>query len=226
MFFDLWVQSWRKRKAKGDVIVVRYADDTIVGFQHRWEAENFLNDLEVRLNRFGLSLHPDKTRLIEFGRFAAVRRKNRGQGKPETFDFLGMTHFCVKTLKGKFRVGRKPVPKRVRRTIRRIKEELRRRMHLGKHQIARWLGKVINEWLNYYAVPDTQRVQRAFIGAVKGLLLRHLRWRSQKDRTKRGDRGNSAFYRDCSDDHHAAAWCVFDGLMRLTKSTPSMTSAR
>ena len=125
---DLWVHKvWRKRSGKGVTIVVRYADDFVVGFQHRWEADSFLNDLRERLAEFGLNLHPDKTRLIEFGRFATRDRKNRGQGKPETFDFMGMTHFCVTTKRGKFRVGRKPSPKRVRRTLRRIREELRKR---------------------------------------------------------------------------------------------------
>ena len=122
--FDLWMhKSWRERRAKGDMIVVRYADDFVVGFQHRWEAESFLDDLRERLAKFGLELHPDKTRLIEFGRFARARRKERGLGKPETFDFLGMTHFCAKTLSWKFRVGRKPARQRVRRTLRRIKDE-------------------------------------------------------------------------------------------------------
>ena len=180
--FDLWVdKSWRNRKGKGDMIVVRHADDFVVGFQHRWEAENFLNDLRDRLAKFELDLHPDKTRLIEFGRFARVNRKERGLNKPETFDFLGMTHICVKTHRRKFRVGRKLSRKRVRRTLRRIKEELRRRMHWSKHEVARWLGKVINGWLNYYAVPGTSRALETFVLAVKRLLLRTLRRRSQKD---------------------------------------------
>ena len=182
--FDLWSQAWRKRKGKGDMIVVRYADDFVVGFQHQWEAENFLNDLRERLTRFGLDLHPDKTRLIAFGRFAKARRKERGLGKPETFDFLGMTHFCAKTLRGKFRVGRKPSRKRVRRTLRRIKEELRRRMHLSKHEVAKWLGRVISGWLNYYAVPGTSKFAEAFENAVRWLVLRTLRRRSQKDATE------------------------------------------
>ncbi len=181
--FDLWVhRSWRRRKSKGDMIVVRYADDFVVGFQHRWEAESFMDDLRERLARFGLEMHPDKTRLIEFGRFARVDRKSRGQGKPETFDYLGMTHFCAKTLKGKFRVGRKPARDRVRRTLRRIKEELRRRMHWSTHDTARWLGRVINGWLNYYAVPGTSRALKAFVRAVRHMFLRTLRRRSQKDR--------------------------------------------
>ena len=181
--FDLWAQSWRKRKGKGDMVVVRYADDFVIGFQNQWEAENFLSDLKSRLARFGLALHPDKTRLIAFGRFAIARRKERGLGKPETFDFLGMTHFCVKTLRGKFRVGRKPSRKRLKRTLRRIKDELRRLMHLSKHEVAKWLGRVINGWLNYYAVPGTSKLVQAFSKAVQRLMLRTLRRRSQRDVT-------------------------------------------
>lgn len=181
--FDLWGQAWRKRKAKGDMILVRYADDFVIGFQYRWEAESFLSDLRQRLGQFGLDLHPDKTRLIEFGRLATRDRKNRGQGKPETFDFMGMTHSCIITKKGKFRVGRKPSRKRFRRTLRRIKEELRKRFHMDRHDLARWLGRVINGWLNYYAVPGSSKSLSRFVEAVKRLFLRALRRRSQKDRT-------------------------------------------
>ena len=181
--FDLWVhKTWRGREAKGDMIVVRYADDFVVGFQHKWEVDRFLNELRERLARFGLELHPDKTRLIEFGRFAKLSRRNRGLRKPETFDFLGMTHFCDQTQAGKFRVGRKPSRKRVTRTLRRIKGELRKRMHMGKHVVAKWLGRVINGWLNYYAVPGTSRSLSSFICAVERLFLRTLRRRSQRDR--------------------------------------------
>ena len=180
---DLWIhKTWRGRKAKGDMIVVRYADDFVVGFQHKWEAERFLNDLKERLAHFGLSLHPDKTRLIEFGRFAKANRKRRGQCKPETFNFLGMTHFCAQTRTGKFRVGRKPSRKRVGRTLRRIKDELRKRMHMGAHTVAKWLGRVINGWLNYFAVPGTSCYLSSFIYATEGLFLRAMRRRSQKDR--------------------------------------------
>jgi len=182
--FDLWAKSWRNRKVKGDMIVVRYADDFVVGFQYRWEAESFLNDLRERLAQFELDQHPDKTRLIAFGRFAIARRKERGLGKPETFDFLGMTHYCAKTLRGKFRVGRKPSRKRVTRTLRRIKAELRRRMHLSKREVAKWLGRVINGWLNYYAVPGTSKSAEAFTHSVLRLMLRTLRRRSQRDVTE------------------------------------------
>ena len=177
-------ESRRKTATPQTYSRARLSPTLLVGFQHRWEAGNFLNDLRKRLAGFGLALHPDKTRLIAFGRFAKARRKERGLGKPETFDFLGMTHFCVTTLRGKFRVGRKPSRKRVRRTLRRIKEELRRRMHLSKREVAEWLGRVINGWLNYYAVPGTSPALKTFVEAVKRLLLRILRRRSQKDRTE------------------------------------------
>ena len=182
--FDLWTNgSWRGRKAEGDMIAVRYADDFVVGLQHRGEADRFLNDLKERLARFGPGLHPDRTRLIGFGRFAKADRKRRGQGKPETFDFLGMTHFCDRTRKGWFRVGRRPSRKRVRRTLARIRDALRRRWHMDRHDSARWLGRVIGGWLNCYAVPGASRSLSAFVQAVRRLLLRALRRRSQRDRT-------------------------------------------
>ena len=181
---DLWVhKKWRKRSAGGDMIFVRYADDYVAGFQHRRDAERFLADLKERLDQYQLQLHPDKTRLIEFGRFARANRASRGRGRPETFDFLGMTHYCEQTRQGRFRVGRKPAGKRVRRTLRRIKEALRRRWHEDKHNTARWLGRVISGWLNYYAVPGSFRFLSAFVYQAKRLLLRGLRRRSQKDRT-------------------------------------------
>ena len=117
--YDLWVHQWRQRCARGDVVVVRYADDTIVGFEHRHEAEQFLADLKARLARFGLALHPDKTRLIEFGRCAIANRRTRGLGKPELFDFLGFTHYCATRRSGSgFVLGRKPVRKRMRAKLR------------------------------------------------------------------------------------------------------------
>ncbi len=170
--------------AGGDTIIVRYADDFVCGFQHLGDAKRFLRDLGERLAHYGLELHPDKTRLIEFGRFARADRRKRGQGKPETFDFLGMTHFCDQSRKGRFRVGRKPSGKRVRRTLRRIKEELRMRWHDNRHETARWLGRVINGWLNYYAVPGSGRDLRRFIYQCRRLLMRALRRRSQRDHTE------------------------------------------
>ena len=182
---DDWFHTiWRKRKAGGDTIIIRYADDFVCGFQHEGDAKRFLRDLGERLARFGLELHPDKTRLIEFGRHAKANRRKRGLGKPETFDFLGMTHFCDQSRKGRFRVGRKPSRKRVNRTLRRIKERLRTRWHHNRQDTARWLGRVINGWLNYYAVPGSGRYLERFIHHCKRLLLRALRRRSQRDQTE------------------------------------------
>src|SRR5207244_3025825 len=119
--FDLWVQQWRKKRAHGDVVVVRFADDFIVGFQHRSDAERFLAELKERFQKFGLELHPEKTRLLEFGRFAAENRQRRKEGKPETFDFLGLTHICAKDRKGRFVVKRRTVRKRVQAKLRKVK---------------------------------------------------------------------------------------------------------
>ena len=127
---DLWVQAWRKKVARGDVIIVRYADDAVLGFQHREEAERFLEQLRERLRKFGLELHPEKTRLIEFGRYAAERRKKRGEGKPETFNFLGFTHICGTNHKtGNFTVHRKTIGKRMAAKLKQIRAQLRQRMH-------------------------------------------------------------------------------------------------
>lgn len=127
---DLWVEAWRRNVARGDMIVVRYADDVVLGFELKEEAERFLRELRERLAKFGLEVHPEKTRLIEFGRYAAQNREGRGQGKPETFDFLGFTHMCGMTRKtGYFVVRRKTVKKRMRAKLQALKEELRKRMH-------------------------------------------------------------------------------------------------
>jgi len=140
--YDLWTHRWRQRCATGDVIVVRYADDTIVGFEHQHEAERFLADLKARLARFGLTLHPDKTRLIEFGRSAIANRHARGLGKPESFDFLGFTHFCATRRSGSgFVLGRKPVAKRMRAKLREIKEQLMAIRHEGATLVS--IGAVI-----------------------------------------------------------------------------------
>ncbi len=181
---DLWLQKkWRSREAKGDAIIVRYADDFVVGFQHKEDAERFLSAVKERFGSFGLEIHPDKTRLIEFGRFAMENRRQRGQGRPETFDFLGFTHYCAKTREGgRFLLGRKPVAKRMRRTLKRIKEEIRRRMHHNIKDTARWLGRVVDGWLNYFAVPTSFRYLRQFVARLMRLWLRALRRRSQKDR--------------------------------------------
>src|ERR1022692_22372 len=142
--YDLWVEQWRTRHARGDMIVVRYADDTIVGFQHRQDAERFQIDLKERLAKFALSLHPEKTRLLEFGRYAAGRRAERGQGKPETFDFLGFTHYCSTRKDGAgFQLGRKTQRKRMKAKLREIKETLRRHRHTPIDEQGRWLGAMM-----------------------------------------------------------------------------------
>ena len=164
-------------------IIVRYADDFVVGCQRKEDAEQFLRDLKERLGQFALDLHPDKTRLIEFGRFAMVDRRARGARRPETFDFLGFTHYCRKTRNGGFGLGRKPIAKRVKRTLKRLKERLRARMHEDVHDTAQWLGKVVNGWLNYYAVPTSAQTLRGFIRRLEWIWLTTLRRRSQKTRT-------------------------------------------
>ena len=180
---DLWFhRKWRRHDVQGDAIMVRYADDFVVGFEQKQEAERFLAALKERFAGFDLRLHPGKTRLIEFGRFAMSNRRRRGWGKPETFDFLGFTHYCARDRNGRFQLGRKPMARRMTRTLKRIKEVLARRRHRSKTELARWLGRVIDGWLNYYAVPTSFRWLDRFVRCVKRLLLRTLRRRSQKDR--------------------------------------------
>jgi len=181
---DLWFKSERKsRKIGGESYIVRYADDFVVCFQYKVEAERFLQDLRVRLEKFGLSLHPDKTRLIEFGRDAEGDRRDRGEGRPKTFDFLGFTHYCRKTRSGRFGLGRKPIAKRMARFLKRIRGELIRRMHHSVHETGKWLGQVLNGWLNYYAVPWSYPSLRRCYKCLKWIWLCTLRRRSQKDRT-------------------------------------------
>src|SRR5438876_4128815 len=142
--FDLWVQQWRKKRSHGDVIVVRYCDDFIVGFQHRFDAEQFRAEVKERFLKFSLELHPEKTRLLEFGRFAASDRKQRKLGKPETFDFLGLTHICGATREGKFTVKRKTVRQRLRAKLKEVHAELRRRLHDPIPEVGHWLRSVVN----------------------------------------------------------------------------------
>jgi RNA-directed DNA polymerase len=180
---DLWAQQWRNRHAHGDVIIVRYADDFVLGFQHRHEAERFLNDLQERLGPFGLSLHPEKTRLIEFGPFAAVKRRRLGQGKPETFDFLGFTHICSQTRKGKrFTVKRQTVAKRLRAKLHDIKEGLRRQMHAGIGAIGVWIRSAVIGYMNYHAVPGNFRAIYSFRSQVIRHWYRALRRRGNRRR--------------------------------------------
>ena len=188
--FDLWVQQWRKKQAQGEVIVVRYCDDFIVGFQHRHEAERFLADLHERLMRFGLELHPDKTRILEFGRFARENRNRRGERKPETFDFLGFTHSCSQTRKGMFTVLRKTMHKRRQAKLREVYLELKRRMHDSVPKQGAYLRSVVGGHFRYYGIPMNGPSLSAFRKEVGRLWCKVLRRRSHKhslvwDRMKR-----------------------------------------
>jgi RNA-directed DNA polymerase len=181
--YDLWVSQWRRRHAAGEVIVVRYADDMIIGFEHQHDAERFVADLSGRLAEFGLGLHPDKTRLIEFGRNAVADRRSRGLGKPETFDFLGFTHYCAtRRSGGGFVLGRTPIRKRMRAKQREIKEQLRATRHDGIEVQGQWLAKVLRGWLAYYAVPMSAPAITAFRHHLIERWLRAIRRRGQKHR--------------------------------------------
>jgi RNA-directed DNA polymerase len=181
--FDLWAKRWRRREARGDMIVVRYADDIIVGFEHETDAHRFREAMRVRLQEFSLSLHPEKTRLIEFGRQAAVRRARRGLGKPETFTFLGFTFVCGKSRRGRFLIHRKTRRDRMRAKLRELKVELRRRRHQPLPAQGKWLRQVVRGFFAYHAVPTNGRSLVAFRYHVTNLWRRSLRRRSQKDRT-------------------------------------------
>jgi RNA-directed DNA polymerase len=178
--FDLWAESWRRREAAGDMIIVRYADDIIVGFEREDDARRFLDAMRERLGKFALSLHPDKTRLIEFGRHAADRRAQRGLGKPETFQFLGFTHICGKSRQGRFLLKRKSRRDRMRAKLKAIKQELKRRMHQPIPAQGKWLGQVVKGWFNYHAVPTNSRALSAFRFHVTDIWRQTLRRRSQK----------------------------------------------
>ena len=180
--FDLWVQQWRKRNATGDMVVVRFADDFVVGFEHRSDAERFLGELVERFRQFALELHPEKTRLIEFGQFAARSRKKGGRGKPETFDFLGFTHVCGKKRNGRFTVLRRTMRRRMQAKLRSVKDELRRRMHQPVPEVGQWLRSVVDGHMRYYAVPMNGRVVAAFRYHVMWYWWRTLKRRSQKHR--------------------------------------------
>jgi RNA-directed DNA polymerase len=177
--FDLWVQQWRGRHARGDVIAVRYADDWVAGFQYRDDAERFQRAVEERLGLFGLKLHPQKTRLIEFGRYARENRRRRGQGKPDTFDFLGFTHCCGKTRKGKFMVLRITSGKRLRAKLLAVKTELRKRMHQPIAEQGKYLRSVVAGHGRYFAVPCNGARVQAFRFQVGRLWHRTLCRRSQ-----------------------------------------------
>jgi len=180
--FDLWADQWRKRHARGSVIIVRYADDFVMGFQDRSDAERCLRDLRRRFEQFGLQLHPDKTRMIEFGRYAAERRAKRGQGRPETFDFLGFTHICGTTRKGAFTIKRQSISKRLRAKLQEIKLQLTARMHASVTNVGKWLRSVVQGWFNYHAVPGNSASLDALRTQVQRYWLHVLRRRSQKGR--------------------------------------------
>src|SRR5438445_507766 len=180
--FDLWVNVWRQKWAQGEVVVVRYADDTIVGFQYQTDADRFLENLRERLAKFGLELHPDKTRRIEFGRFAEENRKRRAEDKPETFDFLGFTHISANNGIGRFTGRRKPIRKSMRAKLRELKQELHRRMHDPVPQTGGWLKSVVQGYFNYYAVPGNLESLAVFRDRLLGLWWRTLRRRSQQHR--------------------------------------------
>jgi RNA-directed DNA polymerase len=181
--YDLWVQHWRRREARGDMIVVRYADDTIVGFEHQADAERFLAALKDRLAAFSLSLHPAKTRLIAFGRWAGDERARRGEGKPDTFDFLGFTHICAKTRDGlRFQLRRKTQRQRHRAKLKAVKDALRRNWRATIDQQGRWLAAVIRGHMAYFAVPTNSPTLAAFRHHLGRIWCRYLRRRSQRHR--------------------------------------------
>ncbi len=180
--FDLWAHQWRSRHARGDVVIVRFADDAVVGFEHEDDAQRFWADLRDRLAEFGLELNAEKTHLIEFGRFAAERRRARGLGKPDTFQFLGFTHICAKTRKGRFKLKRITASKRMRAKLREVKISLNKRRHLPIPEQGRWLASVLRGHCNYYAVPDNSEAIRAFRYWIVRHWLRALRRRSHRTR--------------------------------------------
>ena len=177
---DLYAERWRRREAAGDMIIVRYADDFIVGFQHESDAKRFLDALRERLAEFALSLHPEKTRLIEFGRYAAQNRKRRGLGKPETFNFLGFIFICGKSRRGGFLIKRKTRRDRMRAKLKAVSQEMRRRMHHSLPSVGKWLGHVVKGYFNYHAVPTNIRALRTFRDEIVRRWRRTLCRRSDK----------------------------------------------
>ena len=181
---DTWVDWWRATHATGNVIIVRYADDFVVGFKEKADADNFLRELHDRLAHFELSLHPQKTRLIEFGRYAGERRSRRGDGKPETFDFLGFTHICDKTRTGHFFIRRKTMKKRLKRKLAETKDKLRKRMHHPLKETGAWLRSVLIGHQNYYGVPGNLDALKEFYTQVVRMWLNTIQRRSQKGKQK------------------------------------------
>jgi group II intron reverse transcriptase/maturase len=181
--FDLWVHQWRKRHATGNVIVVRYADDFVVGFQKWEDAQRFYADLSARVQKFGLELHPEKTRVIEFGRFADQRRREVGKGRPETFKFLGFTHICGKSKTNGFLLLRHTIPERMTAKLAEVKAELQTRRHHSIPEQGKWLGSVLRGYYAYHAVPTNVHALQAFLTQVERHWLKALRRRGQRDRT-------------------------------------------
>ncbi len=180
---DLWVQQWRTKSAKGEVIIARYCDDFVIGFQYQEDAERLRKGLEERMQKFGLEMSSEKTRLIEFGRFAIENRERRGEGKPETFDFLGFTHICGKTQKdGYFTIKRKSISKRLRKKVKEIKGKLNRMMHAPVPDQGKWLRSVIHGFFNHHAVPGNRKALDAFRTLLSRAWFQSLRRRSQKAR--------------------------------------------
>lgn len=179
---DLWAHHWRRQQAAGEVVVIRYADDSVLGFQYEHEARRFLEALRSRLEQFGLKLHPEKTRLIEFGRYAAIKRRRRGLGKPETFDFLGFTHCCSKTRAGWFTILRLTIKKRMRVSLAAIRATLKRRRHAPVVDVGRWLQRVVQGYFNYHAVPGNLRRLNGFRLELTRAWRQSLLRRSQKHR--------------------------------------------
>lgn len=180
--FDLWAQQWRKREVKGDMIVVRYADDLVVGFEHEAEARRFWDAMRTRFEQFSLELHGEKTRLLEFGRYAIERRQRNGQGKPQTFNFLGFTFICGRSRRGAFLLRRHTRRDRMRAALQEVKEELRRRRHDSLVDQGRWLRAVVSGYFAYHAVPTNAQAIGAYRHHVIDLWRRSLKRRSQKDR--------------------------------------------
>ena len=183
--FDLWTRRWRQTRAHGELIVVRFADDFVLGFQHRTEAEQFLTDLRARFAQFGLTLHPEKTRLIEFGRYARPDRRRRGAGKPETFNFLGFTHCCAQTRQGKFLVLRQTMRQRWQAKLAAVATTLRQRLHDPIPTVGAYLGSVVRGHVRYYGVPCNLPALKAFSYAIARLWRRMLARRSQRARVSR-----------------------------------------
>lgn len=180
---DAWTHQWRKTEPRGNVIIVRYADDFVVGFQHEEDAHRYVDELTRRMQDYGLTLHPEKTRLLEFGPYALEHRKRRGEGKPKSFDFLGFTHSCGKTSKGRFTIKRKTARKRMASKLAEVKLQLRKRMHRPLKETGLWLRSVLIGHCNYYGVPWNSDCIRSFHRQVEKMWLASIRRRSQKGKT-------------------------------------------